>query len=62
MLDMNETASARKYLSFHLNFMMLMLNCGRDEEAERSLRLLANGIQELPEDLHININEEIDNA
>ena len=62
MLDMNETAKARKYLSFHLNFMMLMLNCGRDEEAQRSLRLLANGIQELPEDLLININEEIDNG
>lgn len=56
--DINETASARSYLSFHLNFMMLMINCGRHEEAERSLRLLANGIQELPEDLHININEE----
>ena len=59
---MTDTAKARSYLSFHLNFMMLMLNCGREEEAERSLRLLANGIQELPEDLHININEEIDNA
>ena len=56
--DINETASARSYLSFHLNFMMLMLNCGRHEDAERSLRLLAKGIQELPEDLHININEE----
>ena len=56
--DMNETASARSYLSFHLNFMMMMLNCGRHEEAERSLRLLANGIQELPEDLSIRINEE----
>ena len=56
--DMNETASARSYLSFHLNFMMLMLNCGRHEDAERSLRLLINGIQELPEDLHININED----
>jgi len=56
--DMNETGNARSYLSFHLNFMMLMLNCGRHEDAERSLRLLINGIQELPEDLHININEE----
>ena len=58
MLDMNETAKARSYLSFHVNFMVMMLNCGRHEEAERSLRLLINGIQELPEDLHININEE----
>lgn len=58
MLDMNETAKARSYLSFHMNFAILMLNCGRHEDAERSLRLLANGIQELPEDLHININEE----
>jgi hypothetical protein len=37
-----------------------MINCGRNEEAERSLRLLASGIQELPEDLSININEEKD--
>jgi hypothetical protein len=58
MLDMNETAKARSYLSFHVNFMMMMLNCGRHEEAERSLRLLVNGIQELPEDLSIRINEE----
>jgi|DEB0MinimDraft_6_1074348.scaffolds.fasta_scaffold356480_2 hypothetical protein len=60
MLDMNETAKARSYLSFHLNFALLMINCGRNEEAERSLRLLASGIQELPEDLSININEEKD--
>ena len=60
MLDMNETAKARSYLSFHLNFAILMINCGRNEEAERSLRLLASGIQELPEDLSININEEKD--
>ena len=58
MLDMNETAKARSYLSFHLNFMMLMLNCGRHEDAERSLRLLAKGIRDLPEDLSIRINEE----
>jgi hypothetical protein len=56
--DMNETASARKYLSFHLNFMMLMLNCGRHEDAERSLRLLINGIQELPEELHIVVSDD----
>jgi hypothetical protein len=56
--DMNQTASARSYLSFHLNFMMLMLNCGRHEDAERSLQLLINGIQELPEDLHINVSDD----
>jgi len=56
--DMNETASARKYLSFHLNFMMLMLNCGRHDDAERSLRLLINGIQELPEELHIVVSDD----
>jgi len=58
MLDMNETAKARSYLSFHLNFAILMINCGRNEEAERSLRLLAKGIRDLPEDLSIRINEE----
>ena len=58
MLDMNETAKARSYLSFHVNFMMMMLNCGRHEEAERSLRLLINGIQELPEELHIVVSDD----
>ena len=62
MLDMNETAKARKYISFHLNFMLLMINCDRTEEATRSLAHLLHAIDELPEDLNITIDQEINNA
>lgn len=62
MLDMNETAKARSYLSFHLKFMMLMLNCGRHEEANRCIKNLVAAIDQLPEDLHINVNKETDNG
>ena len=54
--DINETASARSYLSFHLNFMML--NCGRHEEANRCIKNLGSAIDQLPEDLHIKVKKE----
>lgn len=60
--DINETANARSFMSFHLKFMMLMLNCGRNEEATRSLAHLLHAIDELPEDLNITIDQEINNA
>ena len=50
---MDDTVKARSFLSFHLNFMLLMINSGREEDANRSLQLLAQGLQELPEDLYI---------
>lgn len=62
MLDMNETAKARKYMSFHLNFMLLMFNCGRDEDATRSLAHLLHAIDQLPEDLNITVMEDVTNA
>ena len=62
MLDINETTSARSYMSFNLNMMLLMLNCGRTDEANRSLAKLLDAIDQLPEDLNITINQEIDNA
>jgi hypothetical protein len=31
MLDINETTNARSFMSFHLNFMLLMINCDRTE-------------------------------
>ena len=62
MLDMNETAKAHKYMSFHLNFMLLMINCGRTEEAQRSLAHLTHAIDQLPEDLNITVMEDVTNA
>ena len=49
--------NARSHLSFHLNFMLLMLQTGRDEAADEHLRILAHAIQSLPEDLFISINQ-----
>ena len=60
--DINETASARSYMSFNLNFAIMMLNCGRHEEANRCIKNLVAAIDQLPEDLHINVNKETDNA
>jgi hypothetical protein len=62
MLDINETTNARSFMSFHLNFMLMMLNCDRTEEAQRSLAHLLESIDQLPEDLNITINQEINNA
>ena len=60
--DINETAGARRFISFHLNFMLLMIRCNRTEEAERSLAHVLDAIDQLPEDLNITINQEIYNA
>ena len=60
--DINETDDARRFISFHLNFMLLMINCGRHEEAERSLAHILDAIDQLPADLHITVNQEILNA
>jgi hypothetical protein len=60
--DINETTNARSFMSFHLNFMLLMIRCNRTEEAERSLAHVLDAIDQLPEDLNITINQEINNA
>ena len=62
MLDINETTNARSFMSFHLNFMLLMINCDRTEEATRSLAHLIHAIDQLPDDLNITIDQEINNA
>ena len=54
----DNTASARSYLSFQLNFMALMISAGRVEEAQAAMRKLAVGIEQLPEDLHVNVASE----
>ena len=55
---MNDTVNAKSFLSFHLEFMLLMLSSGREEEANRSLRMIAEAVAELPEDLLINKPQE----
>jgi hypothetical protein len=60
--DLNETTNARSFMSFHLNFMLMMLNCDRHEEATRSLAHLLESIDQLPADLNIPVNQEINNA
>jgi hypothetical protein len=60
--DINETTNARSFMSFHLNFMLLMIRCDRTEEAQRSLAHVLDAIDQLPEDLNITINQEINNA
>ena len=60
--DINETTNARSFMSFHLNFMLMMLNCDRTKEAQRSLAHLLHAIDALPEDLNITIDQEITNA
>ena len=51
--DINEIKNARSFMSFHLNFMLLMLNCGRTEEAQRSVEMVVKAIAALPDDLSI---------
>jgi hypothetical protein len=50
---MNDTVKAKSFISFHLNFMLLMVACGRTEDAQRSVDMLVAAIAELPDDLHI---------
>jgi hypothetical protein len=50
---MDDTVKAKSFISFHLNFMLLMINCGRTEEAQRSVEMLVAAIAELPDDLFI---------
>lgn len=59
---MNDTTKAKSYLSFNLNMMLLMINCGRTEEAQRALAKLTHGIDELPDDIEIAPMEELHDA
>ena len=62
MSDTSNKMTAKQFMSFNLNFAIMMLNCNRDEDANRCLQKLAAAIEQLPEDVSININEEIINA
>lgn len=50
---MDDTTKAKSFISFHLNFMLLMINCGRTEEAQRSVEMLVAAIAALPDELFI---------
>lgn len=55
--EINNTVSARSYLSFQLNFLALMISAGREEEARASMLRLVSGIEQLPEDIHIDVTD-----
>jgi hypothetical protein len=51
---MDDTVKAKSFMSFNLNFLLLMQNCGRYEDAQRALDKLVASIDALPDDLFIN--------
>ena len=56
-----ENVKAQSFISFNLNFALLMLTSGREEEAQMALAKAIAGIEALPDDLFIDINlEELD--
>ena len=56
-----ENVKARSFISFNLNFALLMLAAGRQEEQQRALAKAIAGIDALPDDLFIDIDlEELD--
>lgn len=57
---MDDSVKAKSFMSFHLNFLLLMQNCGRYEEAQQSLDKLVASIEALPEDLFITVPKETD--
>jgi len=53
-----ENVKAQSFISFNLNFALLMLASGRDEEYRKALTKVIAGVEALPEDLFIDINTE----
>jgi hypothetical protein len=51
---MDDTVKAKSFMSFNLNLLLLMQNCGRYEDAQRALDKLVDSIDALPDDLFIN--------
>jgi hypothetical protein len=52
-----ENVKAKSYISFNLNFALLMLSAGRDEEASKVLAKAVAGIEALPDDLFVDVEE-----
>jgi len=48
---------AKSHISFNLNFALLMLSAGRDEEASIALAKAVTGIEALPDDLFVDVEE-----
>lgn len=57
---MDDSVKAKSFMSFNLNFLLLIQNCGRYEEAQQSLDKLVASIEALPEDLFIPEPKETD--
>ena len=55
--DINDTVSARSYLSFELNFMAHAVNAEREDDVQAAIRRLAAAIEQLPQDFHIDVTE-----
>jgi hypothetical protein len=53
----DNTVKAKTTLSFQLNFMLLMLNAGRNEEAVEACNKLDAVIQALPDDLFVEVDQ-----
>lgn len=53
----DNTTKAKTAMSFQLNFMLLMLNAGRNEEAVEACNKLDALIQALPDDLFVEVEE-----
>jgi hypothetical protein len=52
-----KNVKAKSYISFNLNFALLMLSAGRDEEASIALAKAVAGIEALPDDLFVDVEE-----
>jgi hypothetical protein len=53
-----ENVKAKSALSFNLNLSMLMLQCGRNVEAQAAMRKVEAVIQALPADLFVDVEFE----
>ena len=53
-----ENIKAKTALSFNLNLSLLMLQCGREAEAQAAMRKVEAIIQALPEDLFVDVEIE----
>lgn len=53
----DDTVKAKTALSFQLNFMLLMLNAERGEEADAACCKLEAIIQALPDDLFVEVEQ-----
>jgi len=53
-----DNVKAKSALSFNLNFCLLMMQCGRNAEAQAAMRKVEAVIQALPDDLFVDVEFE----